>query len=283
MQVILSRKGFDSATGGCPSPIFHDDSMISLPIPDNTNCVRFGELWWRRRNLGEVVERLSSGRYGRQDSAHLDPDLRHDFLPRLPGWRPLLGQTGAAQAHLRNRGVTAGDVFLFWGLFQRVDRQLRWSGPRLHVIWGWMQIGDVVPVDAEVRGNPLGKWAWVAGHPHLAHHADPYNTLYISAANLDILGVDCGSLPGAGTFDRFTPRLQLTAEGCSASVWSVPRWLVPNGRPALSYHGDESRWTVHGDGCRLRTVGRGQEFILDAATYPDAGPWIVGLLRDSRD
>ncbi len=32
-KLILSRKGFDSASGGCPSPIFPDGTMFSLPIP----------------------------------------------------------------------------------------------------------------------------------------------------------------------------------------------------------------------------------------------------------
>jgi hypothetical protein len=33
MKIILSRKGFDSAYGGYPSPIFPSGEMISLPIP----------------------------------------------------------------------------------------------------------------------------------------------------------------------------------------------------------------------------------------------------------
>ncbi|WP_454862743.1 Nmad3 family putative nucleotide modification protein [Pseudomonas hormoni] len=30
MQIILSRKGFDSAAGGCPSPILPDGRLFSL-------------------------------------------------------------------------------------------------------------------------------------------------------------------------------------------------------------------------------------------------------------
>ena len=33
MKVILSRKGFDSSNGGCPSPILSDGTLLSLPIP----------------------------------------------------------------------------------------------------------------------------------------------------------------------------------------------------------------------------------------------------------
>ncbi len=34
LKVILSRKGFDSSYGGCPSPILPDGTLLSLPIPD---------------------------------------------------------------------------------------------------------------------------------------------------------------------------------------------------------------------------------------------------------
>ncbi len=34
VKLILSRKGFDSSSGGVPSPIFSDGRMLSLPIPE---------------------------------------------------------------------------------------------------------------------------------------------------------------------------------------------------------------------------------------------------------
>jgi len=34
MKIILSRKGFDSSYGGCPSPILPDGTLLSLPIPE---------------------------------------------------------------------------------------------------------------------------------------------------------------------------------------------------------------------------------------------------------
>ena len=35
MKIILSRKGFDSSNGGCPSPILPDGTLLSMPIPSN--------------------------------------------------------------------------------------------------------------------------------------------------------------------------------------------------------------------------------------------------------
>ena len=34
MRIVLSRKGFDSAAGGAPSPVLKDKTMLSLPIPE---------------------------------------------------------------------------------------------------------------------------------------------------------------------------------------------------------------------------------------------------------
>jgi len=98
MKLILSRKGFDSSSGGCASPIFDDGSMISLPIPDRTSHINYSDLTWRGRNLGDVVERLTRGRYPRHHYAHLDPDLRREALLASPGggrlwarWAPRRG------------------------------------------------------------------------------------------------------------------------------------------------------------------------------------------------
>lgn len=35
--------------------------------------------------------------YTEDHFAHIDPDLRKDAYPRMPGWRPLFGQSGSAQ------------------------------------------------------------------------------------------------------------------------------------------------------------------------------------------
>ena len=32
-KLIIGRKGFDAGSEGCPSPIFPDGTMFSLPIP----------------------------------------------------------------------------------------------------------------------------------------------------------------------------------------------------------------------------------------------------------
>ena len=43
MKIILSRKGFDTTSGGCPSPILPDGTLLSLPIPDEED-IKYSDL-----------------------------------------------------------------------------------------------------------------------------------------------------------------------------------------------------------------------------------------------
>lgn len=80
MRLILSRKGYDSTSGGHPSPIFPDGGLCSLPIPSQDD-LRLAGVRYRDGDLGEIAAQLT--RQPRQSTAHvhLDPDL--DARPRL--------------------------------------------------------------------------------------------------------------------------------------------------------------------------------------------------------
>ncbi|OZB12300.1 MAG: hypothetical protein B7X58_11865, partial [Marinobacter sp. 34-60-7] len=107
MKLILSRKGFDSSAGGCPNPVFPNGSALALPIPDAQSPIRFSQIQHDGHSLGPLVSQLTGNRAFSRKGAHLDPDLTERAFPRLPGWRPMLGQHSAAQAHLENHGVGA--------------------------------------------------------------------------------------------------------------------------------------------------------------------------------
>ena len=117
-KLILSRKGFDSATGGCPSPIFPDGTIYSLPIPggDDEVPINYADLQNGNINLGTVVEGLTRGRHDGESLLGLDPDVRRDAFCRADEWHGLFGQTGASETHLERQGVGTGDVFCFWTL-----------------------------------------------------------------------------------------------------------------------------------------------------------------------
>lgn len=268
MRLILSRKGFDATAGGMPSPILPDGRPISLPIPNPHDAATFA----RAPDAARLVTELSAGRHSAATRIHLDPDLHRATPPT--GWRPSLGQTGAAQSHLRNRGVGEGDIFLFFGWFRRVEHVRTWrfvpGAPDLHVIFGWLEVGHVVPA-----AGGLTQFPWIADHPHLApHYTDPRNTLYIAPTSSRYLT----GRPGGG---RFRHALQLTAPNADRRRrWALPRWFLPGDRPALSHHGDPSRWTDGRDHALLETVGRGQEFVLDSAHYPELPAWVAAVVQD---
>lgn len=281
MRLILSRKGFDSSAGGCPSPLFPDGSVYALPIPDARSAIRYRDIHHQGINVADLVAGLTGDRKRRGQGAHLDPDLIAEGYPRQPGWRPLLGQTGAAQSHLRNQGVKAGDLFLFFGLFRAVEKHGRsWCFKKgskpFHGLWGWMQIGDIVTVDELTPGD----LPWVHYHPHLHGEPDANNTLYLAADHLRWPGL-AARLPGAGVFPRMTEQCRLTApDAPSPTHWRLPAAFYPEaGRPPLSYHHNLERWQKSDDGCRLKGAARGQEFVLDLDCYPEVQRWIGALLK----
>lgn len=282
MRIILSRKGFDSASGGCASPILPDGSMLALPIPDRSSPVRYVDLTWRDHNVGEIVERLTRGKQRSRYGAHVDPDLREDLRERKPGWKPALGVRRSAAGHLRNRGVSVGDLFLFWGLFRHVRANFEWGGDPIHVIWGWLQVGAVVGVDDARLLLGRDTHAWMADHPHFAFPVGtPNNTLYAAAARLELPGKQQAcDVPAAGVFEEYASERQLTAPGApGVSVWKLPAWFLPCGRPALSYHEDPARWSIRDGSAFLRSAARGQEFVLNADQYPEAVEWAGALVR----
>ncbi|SEA11434.1 hypothetical protein [Microbulbifer marinus] len=285
MRLILSRKGFDSSAGGCPSPIFPDGSLYALPIPDPKSKIHYGDIHHGEHDIGALVEDLTRGRITAEMGAHLDPDMQTAALPRLPGWRPLLGQTGAAQGHLRKQGVGVGDLFLFFGLFRPVEKfDGHWrfvkDEPARHVLWGWLSIGEVIKVDA----LESGALPWARYHPHFAIGPDAANTLYLAADRFS--PSRCArALAGAGIFSQLAPPLVLTRPGSTKpTAWRLPKFLYPRaGQTPLSYHSKLERWSLDlansdGDHCHLQCAARGQEFVLDMDEYPQSHSWVAELI-----
>ena len=281
MKVILSRKGFDSSAGGCPSPVFPDGTFLALPIPDDQSPIRYRDLCFQGTNVGQLVADLTGEPERVEHGAHLDPDLNPDLVARKPGWRPSLGQMGQPQSHLHNEGVAEGDLFLFFGLFRHVEcAEGRWRFNRqsqpFHALWGWLQVDEVCPVD-----QALGtRMPWVQDHPHFHREAAATNTLYVGRELLDARA-GFSETRGAGVFPTMNEELRLTAPGSrKVSDWKLPRCFYPaEGKLPLSYHRNRQRWRLEGDHCRLECVPRGQEFVLDTRYYPEVPSWAEALVR----
>lgn len=281
MKLIISRKGFDSSAGGVPNPIFPDDGLLSLPIPDEHSPIRYGDIAHAGGTLGELVEALTNRTLLAHHGAHLDPDLRAEDLPRLPGWRPMLGQHGAAQSHLQNQGVGPGDVFLFFTVFRRVmlnKGQYQWlpqSSP-VHLLWGWLQVGEVLDLNSDTQVP-----AWAAYHPHCYREA-ANNMLYMATDKLTLHGQQT-QWPGAGVFPYWRSSLQLTApHSTKPSLWQLPHWFYPEaGKRPLTYHGNLQRWQREQGYTLLQSVYRGQEFVLDLTEYPEGQQWVRKLISEN--
>jgi hypothetical protein len=269
MKLILSRKGFDSSPkyGSCASPILPDGRMISLPIPHDTGTLAFAALRHRGLDVGQLARDLTGRREMGAVRAHLDPDLDWSARQRRPGWRPAFGQDSAAQRHLDRMGVGVGDIFLFFGWFRdvvMVDGRYRYraGAPNLHVLFGWLRVGKVL------RLGPDAVPRWLRDHPHAVSKSAPHNTVYLSD------GPD-----GGGVFPTFRPNLRLTApDSTKRSIWRLPADFQPEGRTPLTYHANASRWSAARDGCRLQSVAKGQEFVLDLQTYPGVQRWAEELV-----
>jgi len=278
VKIILSRKGFDSTSGGVPSPIFPDGRMLSLPIPDKQSNIKYEEISvGDSATMGELVEQLAS--IPRTHRAHLDPDLSRYSIPRLSGWRPIFGQAGSSEGHLQNQGVGQGDVFLFFGLFRPIEKsQKGWRYVReampIHALFGWLQVAKRITVSSWPTTD-----RWALYHPHFARSPHPSNVIYASSKCLHLPNGASDDIAGAGTFQFYSPELRLTApESDRPGRWFLPEWFSPEHRPStLSYHGDVARWEKLNGGVTVSSVSRGQEFVLDCDHYPEAIPWLYSL------
>ena len=238
MKIVFSRKGFDSAAGGGPSPVV-DGRPLSLPIPASGILSRttYGAL-----ALGDHAARASRGRLGADDLCHHDPMF-------LPDGRAILGQCGAAQTHLERQGVGVGDCFIFFGLF-------RAEGERPHHrLFGYLQVGEVLPLTTA----PAHRLAELEalGVPH---------AIGLHAAN-DVAWMGRGAVAKSAS-----EALRLTVPEGPPSLWQVPAWLRETG---LSYHDKPRRWLPDN---RLQSVARGQEFVADVGERADAREWLAAIV-----
>jgi len=245
---------------------------VSICIPARTRPTptTYGRLGG---DVGELINDLTGGAFGPDSPCHLDPDLDPDVLPRRPGWRGALGQTGAAQSHLENQGVEPGDVFVFWGLFRRVEHSGTWRfiGKKEHRIFGWLQIGDILRVGAD-HAPHLRRYPWLEDHPHIRPGWSDKNTVYLATERLALAGQEL-AVPGWGVLRHGR---RLTPEGKSPSNWTIPDWLNPKrGGTGMSYHKDEAFDEEGG----LRAAARGQEFVADVTDRSDASQWLRELVE----
>ena len=254
---------------------------MSFPIPtDSSSKITYDDISMNGESVGKIVEDLSNRNVEHHRFAHLDPDLNELAYPRLPGWRPLFGAGSAAHSHLKTNGVAIGDVFLFFGWFRQtelINGRYRFvkGAPDLHIIFGWLQIGAIVTTEEEVM------LPWAKYHHHFRPPLYPNDAVYVSRSRLELNGLKKG-MKGGGVFGMYREELRLTCpDQPKRSLWRLPKWFYPQNRPPLTHHTDMSRWRLEDDSALLQSVGRGQEFVLEADRYPKAIAWVRGLIESA--
>ncbi len=208
MRIIFSRKGFDSATGGGPSPIVAGQP-VSLPIPSGG----FSQTTYSDLGLSDHAHKASRGKFGEASLCHHDPMFCDDGMC-------LFGQVGAAQTHLENQGIAIGDVFLFFGLFREEGDQPH------HRIFGYLRVAEMIALrdcSAERRAELVAR-----KHPHALGMHGTNDVIYAGEGQLAT---------------RASDALRLTVAEGPPSVWNRPAWLKHGG---LSYHDRKDRWLSGG-------------------------------------
>lgn len=281
-RLVFSRKGFDSANGGVPSPILTDGRLVSLPIPEPSSWSGAGTAYEDIRTLdgrtlsdvmADVGVRLPGGVV-----AHLDPDLVAASRPRLPGWRPVFGtdDTSQSASHLASR-LQTGDLILFYGWFapaqdRRGQSRAQVAASSVHVIFGYLEVDELIRVPDRAASESLPEW--MQEHPHVRDPNRTGNLLVLSRGESTIVP----GAPGAGAFPYLHEALVLTEAGAVWYHWRLPREFAPGGQLVpFTYRSNPKLWSVDASGVHINTGGIGQEYVVDCTH--DLADWARGVVR----
>ncbi len=246
-----------------------DGTLLSMPIPSD-DAAAYSELHYKGVTFAELLRQLTPGRD--RNHCHVDPDIREDVrVKAVRDWKPAFGQTNAAQGILANAGVQAGDIFLFFGWFRQTvldEKGYRFAGhgggdfyrhADLQVIYGYMEIGEILADPAEIA-----KYPW---HPHAgkAFLENKLNRLYLPAERLTLRP----DMKGYGTLSFRKDRV-LTMEGQNRATWDALPFLMPEHVYGNKKNSARDRGLYY--------AGIWQELVI----YESEGltEWVLGLLTE---
>ncbi|NCF75331.1 MAG: hypothetical protein GWO87_02495 [Xanthomonadaceae bacterium] len=270
MKIILSRKGFDSDMGGHPSPIINK-KIISMPIPEENGNYSYNELQIDSNLIKQLYNNFDLKR-----KCHLDPDINKAILKNRPkNWKALFGQTGNAQSHLQNENqdIKKNDIFLFFGWFRKTERtknKIIFTGPDMHVIFGYFQIDKILKVK-DIQWNKENEWMKYHDHINEKYINNERNTIYVAKERLSFNK----KLLGAGIFD-YNKNLVLTKNGYLRSRWELPKIFKSVN---ITYHSKNS-WKISKKTGEeyFQSAGRGQEFVIEKNKR--IKEWAINLIND---
>jgi len=223
MSIVLSKKGFDSSTGGMYMPMNGKTGEYAyLFRPEDKTDSKYKGVpyeaiptnFYGLKNMKEVLE--MKNKY-KNPIAHVDPDLLN-FRPNLREWKPTYGQKGAALGYLKYRGVgenSKGSIFLFFNRFKPWKN----NGNTLtegYYIYGWLQVGETV-IPSKISNK---EWHPINYHPHFSsiYTKDNNNLVYIASDKL--FNKD---IPGAGMFKKLSGEVRLSINDKKELL----KWCLP--------------------------------------------------------
>jgi hypothetical protein len=270
MQIILSRKGFDSQYGKQASPILPDGTLLSFPIPLPNEIFKFSEIKYDGKTYLEIIKDLNpKTKIKDYYTCHLDPDLRYNTIQREDGWLPLFGQTDAAQGHLLGKEIKEGDLFLFFGTFKEteiINGKLKYKKNTTdkHVIYGYLQIGSLY-----CHNTILPKQLLYHPHAQRSFKNNKNNCIYKA---IDKLSFNSSTNGGGCLF--YHNELVLTKQGYSKSKWNLPDFFK---NIKITYHSEKSFSNDY-----FQSAAKGQEFIIEE--NDEVTEWAKNIvLKGTRD
>lgn len=262
-RIILSRKGFDSTYGKKASPIFNDNKIFSLPIPQEEKSPhKYGDIEFNGINGKDALSEAKVKNYSENDYCHYDPYLN--------GKEGLFGQVSASQTELENAGVKKDDLFLFFGWFKNYSRVKK----DLHHIFGWLQINKILKGEHNIKNFLQEKNIL---HPHGYKDVSRFknNTVYVGSKKL-IINNKKTNYAGYGYFKKSSKELVLSHAN-KRSMWQLPKKYFSKSINKNIFI-NRLEWTDKNNFLVDTNKGPGQEFILDCSENKQLIDWVVSLI-----
>ena len=282
MKIILSRKGFDSSIqGGGSANIVYNSECFPIQIPEVNTKIKYEELKFNDTNYLKVMRDLNINQF---TECHFDPYLSKKMIPEnhpLQHWKKSLGQCGIAQTILEEAKIGEGDLFIFFGWFNSVEKvngKYKYeplperNKEGFHLIYGYLEVGGD-PIDINSKKLPK----WVKSHPHYIqnqHYPKP-NAIYTA----NQLFTKNKEKPGAGIF-KFHENLILTENRKSRTNWILPEFFHPDNGTEIKYL--PNHWENLNNGkTRVKASSRGQEFVVLNDPNKKIEQWAIDLINNN--
>lgn len=191
-----------------------------------------------------------------------------------------MGQGHIAQSILAENKIGKGDLFLFFGWFNRVVNQNGkykysqfdgYNNYGVHLLYGYLEVG-MEPIDINSNNLP----GWVKDHPHYiqkGYYLNP-NVIYVASERFSLNS----SKPGAGIF-KFNEDLILTEKDKSRTNWLLPDFFHPDKGANIKYLPKQNWNPLNGKQATVKSSSRGQEFVVLDDSDKKIEQWAVELIN----